>query len=129
MMATAFEIRLDGNHIQSIDDLFAAMSSAVGFELTPNFDALDEDLSSEIPLRCGPFSVIWEHADQSDWSGYQQLSKALGVLFYAQQRYPELFLSLKLRFDPEFNEDTWTFPEMFSSDYYRDERRKRGIND
>jgi RNAse (barnase) inhibitor barstar len=129
MMTAAFVIRLDGNRIQSVDDLFSAVSSSVGFELDRNFDALDDDLQGEIPFRCGPFKVIWEHANKSDWSGYQELTKALGVLFYSQQRHPDRFLSLELQFDAEPGEDTWSFPHIFNSDFYRAERRKRGIDD
>ncbi len=128
-MAEPFEIRLDGNLIQSVDDLFSAMSSSVGFELTRNFDALDDDLQGEIPFCCGPFKVIWEHANKSDWSGYQQLMKALGVLFWNQQLHPDRFLSLELQFDADPDEDTWSYPQIFNSDFYRAERRKRGIDD
>ena len=122
-----FRIELDGTRIQSWDDFFRELSAATGIEHMDNLDALDEDLVEEIPLRCGPFAVIWNHADKSDWSGHSELTKVLGVLTRQQQYFPEYFRFLELSFDPDPTADTWSFPAAFESPFYREERRKRGV--
>ena len=122
-----YRIELDGTRIQSKDDFFRELSAATGIEHTENLDALDEDLIQEIPLRCGPYAVIWNHADKSDWSGHSSLAQVLGVLTYQQQYFPEYFQSLELKFDPDPTADTWSFPAVFEAPFYREERRKRGV--
>ena len=120
-----FAIELDGIEIQSDDDFFKALSRATQLDLTDNLNALDEDLEYEIPLCCGPFTIKWKNAEKSDWSGYTHLTAILGVLFYAQQRHPDRFVSLELEVNPEEDEDTWSYPAAFSSPLYKTEREKR----
>ncbi|MEM9085585.1 MAG: barstar family protein [Pseudomonadota bacterium] len=120
-----FTIELDGAKLQAKADFFRELSAAVDFELAENLDALDEDLADEIPLRCGPYRIVWKNADKSDWSGYSEILKILGLLTHQQQAYPDRFVSLSLEFQADPAEDTWTYPEMYSSPYYVKERERR----
>lgn len=120
-----FTIILDGTKLQSKADFFRELSQAVDFDLAANLDALDEDLCYEIPLRCGPFRIVWKNANKSDWSGYSELTEVLGVLTYQQQRLPERFVELRLEFEPEAGEDTWSYPAAYSEPYYVSERMRR----
>ena len=121
----AFIIKLDGSKLQTKADFFRELSAAIDYELTNNLDALDEDLAFEIPLRCGPYRIVWQNAEKSDWSGYSEITKILGLLTHQQQAYPDRFTSLTLDFQPDTEEDTWTYPEMYSSPYYVKERERR----
>ena len=125
-MAT-YRIELDGNRIKSKDDFFRELSAATGIDHADNLDALEDDLTGEIPLCCGSYAIIWNHANKSDWSGYSDLTRVLGVLAYQKQSFPEYFRSLELNFDPDPTEDTWTFPTMYQAPYYQGERRKRNV--
>jgi len=124
---SVYLIELDGSRIQTTSDFFRELSRATGIDHVQNLDALDEDLTLEIPLRCGPYKIVWHHADKSDWSGYSEVTKILGSLFHQQQYFPEYFQGIELKFDPDDDADTWTFPLMYDSPFYRDERRKRGV--
>ena len=120
-----FTIELDGAKLQSKADFFRELSSAVDIELVNNLDALDEDLVSEIPLRCGPYRIVWHNADRSDWSGYSEMTKILGLLTFQQQRHSDRFVELRLQFEPDPHEDTWSYPEMYSTPFYVAERARR----
>ena len=128
-VSPVFRIELDGARIRSKEDFFRELSAATGIDHVGNLDALDDDLTSEIPWCCGRYAIIWNHADQSDWSGDSELTTVLGVLAYQQQMLPEFFLDLQLNFDPDPAEDTWSFPVAYESPHYRAERRKRGVED
>ena len=127
MMTSVYSIELDGAHIQTREDFFRELRAATGIDHVENLDALDEDLVAEIPLRCGAYRIVWTHADKSDWSGYSEVTKILGLLFRQQQSFPDYFRAVELRFDPDPTADTWTFPKMYDAPYYREERRKRGV--
>ncbi len=123
--AGVFIIKLDGSKLQTKADFFRELSAAIDYELTDNLDALDEDLAFEIPLRCGPYSIVWQNAAKSDWSGYSEITKILGLLTHQQQAHPDRFTSLTLDFQSDPEEDTWTYPEMYKSPYYVKERERR----
>ncbi|SIO19382.1 hypothetical protein SAMN02745824_3297 [Parasphingorhabdus marina DSM 22363] len=120
-----YVIELDGTKLQSREDFFRDLSIATDLDLVPNLDALDEDLALQIPFCCGPFKVIWHRAESSDWSGYSEITKILGVLFFAQQRDPDHFIGLELVFDSEENQDASSFQAAYSSPGYVAERKKR----
>jgi RNAse (barnase) inhibitor barstar len=124
---SVYRIEVDGSRIHSKDDFFRELSAATGIAHVKNLDALDEDLTHEIPLCCGPFAIIWNHADKSDWSGNSGLTQVLGVLAHQQQCFPSHFRSLELLFDSDPTADAWSFPAAYESPFYRNERRKRGV--
>jgi RNAse (barnase) inhibitor barstar len=128
-MSSVYRIELDGSRIRSKDDFFRELSAATGIAHVDNLDALADDLTGEIAWCHGRYALIWRHADKSDWSGYSDLSKILGVLFREQQAFPEYFTSLQLEFDPDPSADTWTFSKVYNSPYYAAERQRRGVHD
>ena len=128
-MTEAYLVGLDGARIRSREAFFRELSKATDVEIVPSLDALDDDLTNEIPLRCGPFKIIWKNAHKSNWDGSSGLTEIVGVLTLTQQRHSDLFRTLEFVFLPDTRADTWTFPAMYNSEFYRRQRHTRGVYD